>query len=173
MMNPALLSSNMEHWLTVPGWPLYQVSDRGRLRSLHRGRVRVLVGGRSTNGYRRAVLCHDGRRESIMLHYMVLVAFHGPRPDGFVSRHLDGDKDNNRPDNLAWGTPSQNQQDRKRHGTFDIRPRGEDHRNARLTETDVRALRVSRESCSTLAAQFGVGVATIWRARNKVSWAWL
>lgn len=39
------------------------------------------------------------------VHILVAEAFLGPRPGGMEEcRHLDGDKLNNRADNLRWGT---------------------------------------------------------------------
>src|SRR4051812_19574137 len=40
--------------------------------------------------------------------YLVALAFHGPRPAGLEIRHLDGDRTNDRPDNLAYGTHQEN-----------------------------------------------------------------
>lgn len=40
---------------------------------------------------------------------LVCEAFHGPAPDDLpVCMHLDENSANNRPDNLAWGTPKEN-----------------------------------------------------------------
>jgi len=47
----------------------------------------------------------------------MLAAFHGEKPDGYEARHLDGDKLNNHPSNLAWGTHSENECDKMKHGT--------------------------------------------------------
>ena len=47
---------------------------------------------------------------------LVAFAFIGPRPDGNVVRHLDGNKDNNRADNLAYGTHQDNADDDRRLG---------------------------------------------------------
>lgn len=113
-----------EIWRPIPGYAAqYEVSNHGRVRSLRHGKVRVLscwatatghlkvrVGGRKTNGK--------------YVHQLVLLAFVGPRPEGMVTRHLDGNPADNRPQNLAWGTQSENNYDAVRHGT---------HAEARLT----------------------------------------
>ncbi len=52
------------------------------------------------------------------VHTLVLMAFAGPRPaDGMVTRHLNGDKLDNRAANLAWGTVQENIHDKFAHGT--------------------------------------------------------
>ena len=51
------------------------------------------------------------------VHRMVCEAFHGrPGPDQRLVRHLDGDPQNNRVRNLAWGTFADNRRDSQRHG---------------------------------------------------------
>ena len=51
------------------------------------------------------------------MHSLVALAFLGTRPDGFDVRHLDGDRLNCALANLAYGTRSENQRDKRRHGT--------------------------------------------------------
>lgn len=59
----------------------------------------------------------DGKQRATPVHVLVALAFHGPRPEGMEVRHLDGTRTNNRPENLAWGTHSENMQDKVAHGT--------------------------------------------------------
>jgi hypothetical protein len=51
------------------------------------------------------------------LHHLVLEAFVGPRPPGMQCRHINGDSLDNRLENLAWGTASEDNYDRVRNGT--------------------------------------------------------
>lgn len=107
-----------EEWRAVPGYPDYEVSDQGRVRSYRRGKLRVLALPDDSRGYKKVTLCqdHSGRR-GCKVHVLVLLAFVGPRPDGAVIRHLNGVRDDNRISNLAYGTPAENTQDSLRHGT--------------------------------------------------------
>lgn len=50
-------------------------------------------------------------------HTLIAAAWHGPKPPGLVVRHLDGDRLNDAPWNLAYGTPTENHDDAIRHGT--------------------------------------------------------
>ena len=50
------------------------------------------------------------------LHDLVLTAFAGPRPAGAVARHLNDNRTDNRIENLAWGSRSENQWDAFRNG---------------------------------------------------------
>ena len=55
---------------------------------------------------------------SIAVHRALCEAFHGPPPfPGAKARHLDDDKLNNTPDNVQWGTQSENMLDAVRNGS--------------------------------------------------------
>lgn len=112
----------LECWLPVPGWEdLYLVSDQGRVRTQHkrsRAKNGFLKLRPKSDGYFHVALCRDGRRVDIGVHQLVLLAFAGPRPAGKEARHLNGNPADNRwPENLVWGTKSENTYDRVRHGT--------------------------------------------------------
>jgi HNH endonuclease/NUMOD4 motif len=125
---PTPLDLPGERWAAVPGWEhLYEVSDGGRVRTIARtiqyitGRdhyyaARILAGS-DFQGYRTVSL--GSRADSVphRVHRLVLGAFVGPCPEGMECRHLNGDRADNRLENLAWGTPHENGMDRLRHGT--------------------------------------------------------
>lgn len=67
-------------------------------------------------------------RRQWKVHVLVLTVWVGPRPPGMQCRHLDGNKSNNRLENLVWGTPKENGEDNVRLG---VQPRG-DRAGARL-----------------------------------------
>lgn len=72
---------------------------------------------------------------------------------------------------MRWKTPSENQMDRVAHGTSN---RGERCGSARLTENDVRTIRIrSDERVGVLAREYGVTHGTIIAIRKRKSWAWL
>lgn len=94
-----------------------------------------------STGYPFVHIIEDGRRKTLSVHTLVCRAFHGPRPSPVHEvRHLDGDKVNGRPDNLAWGTPAENEADKRRHGRTAM---GSKHGIAKLNEEAVRILRVA------------------------------
>lgn len=118
------MQSTHETWKPIPGYEgSYEASDQGRVRSLDRtiiektGRA-VNVRGRvlkPTEGNKRYLLVTlSGRTKRV--HRLVLAAFEGENPDMQV-RHLDGDPQNNRLVNLAYGTNAENMLDSIRHGT--------------------------------------------------------
>lgn len=121
-----------EHWLPVPDYPGYEVSTRGRVRSLDRtvegrggfpkrlkGKVlaQSLMGGNGEHGrYYACVLYRNGTRRTASVHILMLETFVGPRPAGRQGCHKDDDPVHNELDNLYWGTQKQNVGDAIRSG---------------------------------------------------------
>lgn len=96
------------------------MSDEGHVRSLPRpGRTRgrLLSVEYDKGGYAYFRPSIDGKATTMRVHHAVLAAFVGPKPDGALRRHLNGDPRDNRLVNLAYGTHSENVYDKVRHGT--------------------------------------------------------
>jgi len=133
----------MEEWRPIDGHPGYEVSSLGRVRSYRRrhnglaGEPRLLKQSLTDKGYLRVGLRRaDGTgSRTIYVHKLVLTAFVGPAPEGMECRHLDGISQNNRLDNLAWGTDAENGADRVRHA----KPRKVCLLGHRLTPDDILA----------------------------------
>ena len=117
----------IQEWRDIPGWEgYYQVADDGRIRSVDRVTKRpqgdLPIKGRAIRpaknkaGHLWFNVCREGRRKKMYVHRAVATAFIGPVPDGMEVRHLDGDPENNRVDNLTYGTRSENMWDRVHHG---------------------------------------------------------
>lgn len=106
--------------VSVPGFDGIHVSADGRVfssRKAWRGgpfrELQQLVRVGNRGGYPDVKI--EKGRYRIPVHQLVLTAFHGPRSEGMVARHLDGNPVNNSIDNLTWGTVKENQNDRHRH----------------------------------------------------------
>ena len=113
-----------EEWRAVEDYEDYEVSSRGLVRSWRKsgpggGRrdEPVLLLQSEGEGYIQLTLISNEGRRRVYVHQLVLEAFVGPCPDGMETRHLDGDQSNNELDNLRWGTPVENAEDKARHGT--------------------------------------------------------
>lgn len=116
-----------EDWRPALGFPGYFVSSLGRVRSHRRCQDpagRILRGWLDKDGRRKVFVYDESGRVERFVHVLVAEAFHGPRPEGMDTRHLNGDKTDNRPENLRFGSRSENELDKVRHGT---------HQNARKT----------------------------------------
>lgn len=114
----------METWRPISGYlGAYEASSEGRVRSLtrvtDRGRKwkgRILTPATMSNGYQIVSLWRDGSQRSALVHRLVLLAFSGEPEEGQEARHLNGDRVDNRPENLKWGTHAENQLDQVAHG---------------------------------------------------------
>jgi len=162
----------------VPGYEgLYDVSDRGRIRSYFRGRhlcprpQRVLVFNVSPNGYVYVSLSNRGAQHNFTVHRVVLTAFVGRRPSGMECRHFDGDKTNNRLSNLRWGKSADNYQDKVRHGTASISQRNLQRTLTPAQVVKVRSMLSGSLSHSKIGARFGVTKSAISKIARGVNWA--
>ena len=105
------------------------------------------------------------------LHRLILEAFVGPCPEGMGCRHLNGNKMDNRIENLAWGTQQENIDDNVVQGT--IRKR-ESHGMAKLTGEQVERIRIARARGATLneiGTEFGIGLSQVSRIIHNKSWS--
>lgn len=100
-------------WRTIPSFPNYEVSENGLVRRKAYEMVQQFKGGYARVG----LTAGDGQTERTV-HSLVAEAFRGPRPTGLEIRHLDGDRENNSPTNLKYGTRLENSMDKVRHGTM-------------------------------------------------------
>jgi hypothetical protein len=93
---------------------LYQVSNLGNVKSIGNKKKRkekILKPSNNGEGYYKVELYKEAKRKSIKIHVLVAMAFLGHKPDGthrIVPDHKDGDKSNNRADNLELITQSVN-----------------------------------------------------------------
>jgi hypothetical protein len=169
-----------ERWLPIPGYEgRYEVSDQGRVRGLDRvgkdGRRlkgQILRTRRIPDGYLHLFLYDEhGNKRSYGVHRLMARAFFGEPLDGQQARHLNGIRDDNRIENLAWGSRIENAADRYCHGTHRF---GIMMNNAKLTSEIVIAARqraANGESIRGMAREYGVAYAVMHNAVRGIRWA--
>jgi hypothetical protein len=115
-----------EEWKPIPTFDGYEASSLGRIRSVDRhlpdGRFRrgsILKPFQLPNGYLQVNL---GANVRGYVHRFVCMAWHGEPFAKAEAAHFDGCKLNNSAENLRWATSAENEQDKRRHGTYQ-RPR--------------------------------------------------
>lgn len=114
-----------EIWKNITDYVgLYQVSNKGRVRSckryVYRGegsrggeifqlvRPRIMSLHDTANGYQSVMLHREGKTRRFLVHRLVAKEFLG-KPDGrYDINHKDGNKKNNRIENLEWCTRQEN-----------------------------------------------------------------
>lgn len=174
-----------EEWRDVVGYEgLYEVSSRGRVRSVartivvtnelcgtHTRHLRSIIRKLRDNkdGYKIVGLWNPSM-VTRPVHGLVAEAFIGPRPEGMQIRHLNGVKDDNQVSNLRWGTGVENTQDKRDHGTMRI---GEKHARSKLTDeqvVDIRKAYAAGRGLSDLGRQYGYSPAGIQAIVRREVW---
>lgn len=165
-----------EQWRPVNGFPHYEVSSLGRVRRIVSktcSKAGAIIHGHvGDRGYRYFNATIDGRRKVLKFHRLVCEAFHGPSPSPLhVVAHFDGNRDNNRADNLRWATTKENHGDRYGHGT---NPAGSRNGRAQLHERAVLEIRDlwqhGKMTVSEIASVYGVYPTTIHKVVNYETW---
>ncbi len=155
----------------IPGYDGYFADENGCIYSDKYGQPKMLTQSRHyRRPYLRVCVRVNGKTKTPWVHDLVLLAFSGPMPLGQEARHLDGNPQNNRKDNLTWGTPTENAADKERHGT---KARGESCGSSKLTESEVmemRRLHLSGLGYRKLAVKYGVSRANVRRACLGITW---
>lgn len=172
-----MTTSCNEEWRDIPGYEgKYQASSLGRIRSLDRrvpcahGATRTMKGrvlrpaGQKRDPHLFVVLGHKAHGSPV--HSLVAAAFLGPRPAGQEVRHLDGNPQNNRVDNLAYGTRTEN--------ILDVMRIGRAWRKLTPDQVlDIRARLAAGESGVNLARLYGVSQTCISAIKARKVFAWL
>jgi hypothetical protein len=106
--------------LQIKRFPGYSVSDQGWIESNSRfttsqGRPkkvssRILKSAISGSGYAFVTLRKDNKAYNVRIHKAVAEAFIGPIPKGLIVHHKDGNKTNNKYDNLEYTSKQKNTQ---------------------------------------------------------------
>ena len=94
-----------EQWKEWPRDPRIKVSNKGNVISCKRGVCSPLTIGHNNCGYQRVAACHGSPQ---YVHRMVAETWID-NPNHYEQvNHINGDKNDNRMENLEWVTPSQN-----------------------------------------------------------------
>lgn len=110
-----------EEWRPVKGYEgLYEVSNMGRVKSLHRSQSIIMKQHMNHNGYMFLGLRKDGTRSTKLVHRLVATAFIRNPNNYKIVNHKDGNKNNNIVDNLEWCTSSYNSKHAYRIGLMNV-----------------------------------------------------
>lgn len=142
----------------IPDYPGYSVTEHGviythkKTRPSHDKSTRIVTinynNGKerktiiNSKGYKVIMLSNNGINKTYAIHRIVCEVFYGKCPVGYEVRHLDGDKMNCHYTNLKYGTPRENRNDRKKHGTHQ---EGQYAPNSKLTQSEADSIRVIRQ----------------------------
>ncbi len=175
------METEEEIWKDIPGYEgYYQASNLGLIRSLDRismilGRPKKVFGRvirlktNKNNGYRMAILCVNGERKTHTVHRLVAKAWHeNPNSLGDVN-HRNGDKSDNRPENLEWCSRSDNLIHAYSSG-LKISVKGTRVWTNKLTEDQVREIFHSAGIHREIGERFGVKKACVAAIKKRRIW---
>ena len=162
----------MERWKPIPGYEgLYDVSDRGRVRSWHSPLESPKIIGSSRSRYAMVGLCKHGITSMTLVHRLVLEAFVGPCPPDMECCHNNGDKHDNWIENLRWDTRSANMLDAVEHDGHNC---GEQYGRSKLTEEQVLEIRrlyaAGDHTQKQLSEKFGTDKSNVGQIIRRVTW---
>jgi hypothetical protein len=176
-----------EIWKPIPGYPWYEVSNLGRIKSLSRPstyikngveitriyKEKILQAKDNGQGYVPVTLTHEIKpNKQALVHRIVARVFLGKPPKNKRHvMHLDDVRHNNAATNLRWGSNKDNVDDKVAKCRQAL---GETNGHATLTESGV--LRIKKlldagRSQKAVAAKFGVNQSTISDIKNGVLWS--
>ena len=124
-----------EQWKIINSYPDYQVSTSGRVNSMKHINCKILKQFKNKGGYYHIGLCENGMRKNIDVHRLVAQTFIPNIDNKPQVNHIDGNKLNNRVDNLEWVTKSENEKHAFKTGLKT--QQGISNSNSKLTENEV------------------------------------
>lgn len=152
-----------DYWASADG----EIWSTKRMRGMGMWKMKQSL---NSNGYPTTRLEIDGEPKRLTIHGLVAGAFFGALPYGMLVRHLNGDRTDNRLENLSWGTPKDNTDDRENHGRT---AKGTSHGKAILSEAEVRSIRQLLEQnveLPAIALQFGISAYTVQDIKIGRTW---
>lgn len=158
----------------IPGFPDYQASDDGHIWSKKTGKfIRERIPGKSK--YYMINLSIDHRCQTFQVHKLVAFAFIDNPDNYMVINHKNGNKFDNRPENLEWCTPKHNTE--HAHKTGLVHPaKGLQTNNGHFEESDIREIfRLHEEGYtnSQIAFRYNVTKGAINCIINRKTYKWV
>lgn len=150
---------------TIKDFPDYAITKDGRVFS-YRNKI-FMKPSKTVKGYLRLTIRKNNKKYLKSVSALVLETYVGPRPIEFHAAHINGIRTDNRLENLKWASPTENQADRIKHGTYH---NGEKCHRAKLTWKKVELIRKSKSRNYLIAKQFGIAKQTVHQIRTYKTW---
>lgn len=157
--------------LTAEG-KVFSIIFKNATCSRPRAKPLLLKQGTSTNGYKYVRLSAKSgdRPMNYYIHQLVAKMFLGDMSKkGLIVCHKNGNRLDNRVENIKWATQKENQHDRREHGTANI---GEKNPGSKLTEKQVYQIHqlLKTKTKKDIAATFKLHRETIYHISIGKTW---
>ena len=160
----------------VPSALGYAATACGQIISYHRLEPFALKQANHPQGYKKVCLKTENGIKNKLVHRLIMEAWVGPCPEGCVTNHKNGNKTDNRVENLEYCTQRENMIHSCLYGLSPKPPttRGSKCRLAKLTEEKILAMRseVDRKPgyLKRLSELYGVTPSTISKILRRTIW---
>lgn len=111
--------SNTERWSIIKDHPDYRISTKGRFQSKKRGAWKDMSTTPDGGGYLQAFMCENGKPFVRKVHKLMQDAFFDPDPERPEINHKNGNKQDNRLENLEQCTRLENMRHACETGLFE------------------------------------------------------
>ena len=178
----------LEIWKPVVGYEsYYEVSSLGNVRSLERivyvnrgsgfysKKKAKILSQCIVQGYCTVGLSKSGKRKHSLVHRLVLQAFTRNKKNRNQVNHINGDKTDNRLENLEWCNASENMTHAYELGLKNKpHQKGKNNNNAKLTESQAKKIKddlLGGISVKALKKKYKVSFSPIYKIKNNTHWS--
>lgn len=158
-----------EIWKDIGGYEgLYEVSNLGRIKSLHFKESKILKNLEDRDGYLQLNLTKNNKQKLHKIHRLVVIQFIENPLNKPEVNHKNGIKTDNRVENLEWVNHSENMKHGYRKGF--INNTGEKNGSHKLNKRQAFFIRNSEIRNCKLAKMFNVSEVTISNIKKLKIW---
>jgi hypothetical protein len=169
----------MEQWRDIPGYEGYfQVSNMGGVRRIahaeqynRKANLGPATFKPNKRGYWEVMLARPKFRKLYLVHRVVMLAFVGPCPEGLQVNHINGDKRDNRLENLEYVTASENMRHAAAMGRLNhAGMRGPSRKVSDQHVLLMRALFSKGVTVKQVSKTSGLSISQVRRIKTRQSW---
>jgi hypothetical protein len=159
---------------------LYEVSDCNRVKALHKtiqrkDGIECVLGERlvrvhnTSDGYLKVRISKNNKGQTLLLHRLIAMSAIPNNGNYNEVNHKDGNKINNKVENLEWVSHKQNMIHANENKLMNFL-KGKDCYCAKLSDTDVLSILNSTDKYPVISKKFNVTVPTICSIKRGRSW---
>ena len=153
----------------------YLINENGDIFDIKENKLRKQTV--SERGYLKVSFYVNGKYKKFFIHRLVMIHFNPiDNMENLQVNHINGDKSDNRIENLEWVTPSQNTRHANKKGKgHQMSQNGESNSMSKLTTEQVIEIiketnKPNRRTDQKISEDYGVTRKTISNIRNNITW---